>query len=149
MPPWGAVKGFGDFRNDQGLTQEEIELITDWVEDGTPRGNNPNMLPKEPKFKKPDAVKIPKNAVSVSSDLKLDRPFVLDGLWIDTMPDRAQMQIVASLPDGTIEPLLWLYEYNARFKHAFLLRDPLALPAGTVIRGVLPGASVTLLPGKK
>ena len=23
MPPWGAVKGFGSFRNDQGLTQED------------------------------------------------------------------------------------------------------------------------------
>ena len=45
MPPWGAVKGFGDFRDDQGLTQEQIELITDWVEGSTPRGNNPNMLP--------------------------------------------------------------------------------------------------------
>ena len=26
MPPWGAVKGFGNFRNDQGLTQEQIAL---------------------------------------------------------------------------------------------------------------------------
>ena len=24
MPPWGAVKGFGDFRNDQSLTQEQL-----------------------------------------------------------------------------------------------------------------------------
>src|SRR5579862_2716485 len=32
MPPWGAVKGFGDFRNDQGLTPEQIELIVDWEE---------------------------------------------------------------------------------------------------------------------
>src|SRR3954463_12596141 len=23
MPPWGAVKGFGDFRDDQGLSQAE------------------------------------------------------------------------------------------------------------------------------
>ena len=28
MPPWGAVKGFGTFRNDQSLSQEQIELIT-------------------------------------------------------------------------------------------------------------------------
>src|SRR6187455_1133471 len=34
MPPWGAIKGFGEFRNDQGLTQEQIELITAWVEGG-------------------------------------------------------------------------------------------------------------------
>ena len=24
MPPWGAVKGFGEFRNDEGLIQEQI-----------------------------------------------------------------------------------------------------------------------------
>src|SRR5262245_27528613 len=24
MPPWGAVKGFGDFRNDQALTPEQL-----------------------------------------------------------------------------------------------------------------------------
>ena len=45
MPPWGAVKGFGEFRNDQGLTQEQVELVTNWVEGGIIKGNNPNMLP--------------------------------------------------------------------------------------------------------
>ena len=38
MPPWGAVKGFGDFRNDQGLTSEQIEWITAWVGGGVPEG---------------------------------------------------------------------------------------------------------------
>jgi mono/diheme cytochrome c family protein len=36
MPPWGAVKGFGEFRNDQALTPEQIELVADWVEGGAP-----------------------------------------------------------------------------------------------------------------
>ena len=50
MPPWGAVKGFGNFRNDQGLTQEQIALVTDWVEGGITRGNNATSLPPVPKF---------------------------------------------------------------------------------------------------
>src|SRR5262245_8807882 len=45
MPPWGAVKGFGEFRNDQGLTQEQIELITAWVEGGVPEGNAKDLPP--------------------------------------------------------------------------------------------------------
>jgi hypothetical protein len=45
MPLWGAVKGFGDFRNDQGLAQNEMDLISDWVDGGIRRGNNPNVLP--------------------------------------------------------------------------------------------------------
>ncbi len=28
MPPWGAVKGFGEFQHDRGLTQEEIAQVT-------------------------------------------------------------------------------------------------------------------------
>src|ERR671939_423700 len=34
MPPWGAVKGFGEFRNDVSLTQDEIMRIAQWVEGG-------------------------------------------------------------------------------------------------------------------
>src|ERR1041384_6606580 len=75
MPPWGAVKGFGDFRNDQGLSQAELELITDWVDSDTPKGNNPNALPKEPKFDRLPAFKIPKSAVTVSGDVTLSNGF--------------------------------------------------------------------------
>src|SRR6478735_5644122 len=57
MPPWGAVKGFGDFRNDEGLSQAELELFTDWVDSDTPKGNNPNVLPKTPKLNKPSSGK--------------------------------------------------------------------------------------------
>src|SRR2546428_1977813 len=73
MPPWGAVKGFGHFRNDQGLTQEQIALISDWVEGGTTKGNNPNALPPPPKFDKPPQLEIPKNAIVVSGELRLNR----------------------------------------------------------------------------
>ena len=38
MPPWSAVKGLGDFRNDRSLTPVEIELITSWVDGAMPRG---------------------------------------------------------------------------------------------------------------
>src|SRR6266481_4227814 len=31
MPPWGAVKGFGDFSPDRALTQDEILIIAAWV----------------------------------------------------------------------------------------------------------------------
>src|ERR1700719_309063 len=47
MPPWEAVKGFGEFRDDRGLTQEEIELISDWVEGSAPEGD-PKYLPTAP-----------------------------------------------------------------------------------------------------
>src|SRR5580765_6626085 len=48
MPPWGAVEGFGEFRNDEALSQEQVSLIAEWVESGTLHGNNPNVLPAPP-----------------------------------------------------------------------------------------------------
>jgi hypothetical protein len=58
------------------------------------------------------------------------------------------MQVVAELPDGSIEPLIWLDNYQEKFAHPFLLRKPLVLPAKTIIRGVPAGASVRLLPAR-
>jgi len=86
----------------------------------------------------------PANAIRMAGALTLESPMVLDGL----LPDRGVdgMQITATHPDGSVEPLLWLYEYKKEHKHAFLLRKPLSLPAGTVIRGVPKGASIILLP---
>src|SRR6202140_4898073 len=52
MPPWGAVKGFGEFRDDQALTPEQMELIGDWVEGGAPEGE-PKDLPATPKWTAP------------------------------------------------------------------------------------------------
>jgi hypothetical protein len=144
MPPWGAVKGFGDFRNDEALTAEQIELITDWVQDDTPKGNNPRMLPKAPSFGPQAAFTPPAGAVRVGERLTLKSAMLLDGLLPERATDRAQ--IVATLPDGRVEPLLWLYGYSDAFRHPFLLRKPLQLPAGTIISGVKPPASLLLLP---
>lgn len=38
MPPWPVAKGFGEFRNDSSLPQEEIVRIAEWVEGGAPEG---------------------------------------------------------------------------------------------------------------
>jgi mono/diheme cytochrome c family protein len=148
MPPWGAVKGFGDFRNDQALSYEEIELISEWIEAGARKGNNPDALPRVPKFSKPKPFKKPKDSLAASGEITLSRPFILDGLYPER-PPVTDIRIVAEFPDQHIEPLLWLYRYNDRFKHPFLLRDPMELPAGTKIRGIPHDAQFLLLPGKK
>src|SRR5580692_1453047 len=58
MPPWGAVKGFGDFRNDQALTPEQFELITSWVEGGVPEGLEKD-IPAAPKWDSESQPKVP------------------------------------------------------------------------------------------
>jgi len=145
MPPWGAVKGFGEFRDDKGLTQEQIELITAWVEGGVPEGN-PQDLPPKPKLAKPAKVNPKKNQIVVSGEHTLRTAFKLGGLMPQKVPPGLSVRIQASLPDGSLVPLVWLYEYKEQYQHPFLLRTPLTLPAGTVIRGVPSGVSIILLP---
>jgi hypothetical protein len=52
---------------------------------------------------------------------------------------------VAALPDGSVRQLAWLHSFESRFSHPFLFKTPLNLPAGTVIHGVPPAASIGLL----
>ena len=144
MPPWGAVKGFGDFRNDEALTPEQLETIVSWADGGVPEGEDKN-LPPLPKFESPAASTPPANELAVSGEFKLKADFKLDGLWPRTIPDKASFQVTAVLPDGSVQPLLWLLEYKKEWGHAFLLRTPLDLPPGTVIRGIPKEASVVLL----
>ncbi|MHC4877004.1 MAG: redoxin family protein [Planctomycetota bacterium] len=39
MPPWKPTRGFGHFRDEQFLTQREIDLFGQWVDAGMPLGN--------------------------------------------------------------------------------------------------------------
>ncbi|HEX5431137.1 MAG TPA: cytochrome c [Bryobacteraceae bacterium] len=148
MPPWGAVSGFGDFRNDKALTPEDMELIVSWVDGGVPEGD-PKTLPPAPKFDNLYSAKPPAGQIVIHGDFKLPRALTLDGLWPEKMPGpisgKDSIQITATRPDGSIQPLLWLYEFKPEFAHAFLFREPVRLPAGTVIRGVPAGGSLALL----
>ena len=145
MPPWGAVKGFGDFRNDQGLTAEQIEWITAWVGGGVPEGD-PADLETNPKIPETAAPPATAGQLIVSGDLRLVRDFTVDGILPLSVPDQLSMQIIATLPDGRVEPLLWLYEYKSKFVHSFLLQTPLKLPKGTLIVGVPKPSKIALLP---
>jgi len=49
MPPWFPEDGWGEFRGDFSLTDEETDLIHRWVESGAPRGD-PGRTPPLPDF---------------------------------------------------------------------------------------------------
>lgn len=145
MPPWGAVKGFGDFRNDQALTPEQLELIVSWVGGGVPEGDAKD-LPAAPNLDQPAPALPLHDAIAVSGEFELRQPFTADGLLPKSVPEDAAFQVTAELPDGSIEPLLWFEDYHAKFAHPFLYRNPIELPAGTKIHGVPQGSTVLLLP---
>jgi hypothetical protein len=145
MPPWGAIKGFGEFRNDQALTPEEMERLVSWTDGGVPEGEAKD-LPPPPKSLQPEKFRHRKGELIAGADFMLGRAFTIDGLWPQSIPEKGSFQITAEYPDGAIEPLLWLQDYKMQFGHPFLFRTPRALPARTVIRGIPPGAKIALLP---
>ena len=144
MPPWGAVKGFGEFRDDQALTPEQIELVADWVEGGAPEGE-----PKDLPAVSATAPPLPKSHASqqlmISGDYKLLNPIKLVGIQPQKVAPDLSFQITAELPDGSIQPLLWLQPFKPAYSHPFWFRSPLSLPRGTLIRGVPQMATVSLL----
>ncbi len=70
MPPWLAVAGFGDFRNDPSLSVAEMETLIQWADANAPPGTLPKQPPSQAKpldwaFGPPDLILQPKAAVRV------------------------------------------------------------------------------------
>jgi hypothetical protein len=124
MPPWGAVKGFGDFRDDRSLTQDEITRIAEWVEGGAPEGD-PRYLPRSPELQPKPAIPKAKRARSLRTPATL--------LGIHPLASAESIQITARLADGSVIPLLWLQGYKNEWNQTFLYRVPIVLPAGAQI----------------
>ncbi|HZT37343.1 MAG TPA: hypothetical protein VFA28_05560 [Bryobacteraceae bacterium] len=146
MPPWNAVKGFGEFRDDQGLTQEQIEVIADWVEGGAPEGD-PALLPPVPNLTAPKSLRPQAPALVVKGSLTLKSASELVAIEPGPLAPGARLQVIAVRPDGVIEPLLWVEKFNADYNGIYHFKRPLRLPPGARIE-VTPGTgSVTIYGG--
>jgi hypothetical protein len=145
MPPWGAVDGFGDFKNAEALTETELEIIAAWAEGGAPEGD-PALRPPVPDFTKSAAPVIPPSGpeLVVNGRLELKRAIQLVAIRAAQVPAGASLQVIARRPDGSVEPLLWLYNYQPRFQRSYVYREPIALPSGTVVE-VSPANAGTVL----
>ena len=49
MPPWLPEPGYGEFANERRLSDAEIALLHQWLDQGSPEGN-PSDLPPTPAF---------------------------------------------------------------------------------------------------
>ena len=82
MPPWHAVKGYGEFRNAPSLTQRDVDMIVNWVEGGAPKGDDKD-LPPSPLFSndwllgKPDLTLKPDSESKIAGDADEFRTFML------------------------------------------------------------------------
>jgi hypothetical protein len=144
MPPFGAVKGFGELRDDQSLTQEQIELVVHWVQGGAPQGD-PALAPQSPPHGAPPKAPLKTGAEWIAAGAnKLDADATFVAIRPKSLPGDS-VRVVAERPDGTVEPLIWFYRYDPQFARIYYFRKPLKLPAGTKIVTSAPGATVALL----
>lgn len=132
MPPWGPVKGYGDFRDDASLSQDEIAVISSWVEGGAPKG--------DPKFL--DFSAIPRD-FEAPAETPTREWFLADGIGtrravravgIRVRAAAGAVEARAQTPDGAAVPLVWIPDAAAARPGPFYFREPLELPAGTVFR---------------
>jgi peroxiredoxin len=47
MPPWHADPRYGHFTNDRRLTQDEIDKLVEWTDNGTPMGDKAELPPPQ------------------------------------------------------------------------------------------------------
>jgi hypothetical protein len=144
MPPWNAVKGFGHFKNDVGLTQEQIEIIADWVEGGSPEGE-PTYLPPKPRAPKPAKTEPLGAPLRVVSGLVLKRAAEFAAVQPGKLTPGATVQVTAVRPDGSVEPVIWVENFNPACDQPYYFEEPLKLPAGSRIEVTPPSAPPVVL----
>jgi hypothetical protein len=151
MPPVQAVKGFGQFEDDYGLTQHEVDQIVAWVDGGTPKGDDKDLPPHQVRIANNDSrineskilvmratEDVPAGAehyrveksvkISASAEAIAIRPLLF--------PFAQSLEVTAYRPDGTTEVLVWAKDYRYDWQPAFIFKEPVRLPMGTRVRAV-------------
>ncbi len=147
MPPWNAVKGFGEFKHDLGLSEEEIHLLADWVEGGAPEGDS-NLLPAKPKSANLASQKVPGIRVPFLGSLNLKQGMSLSGVEMGAMREGLSFKLVAEAIDGSRTPLLWIEGFSPKAAKVYEFAEPLRFPAGTRILAYPPeGVRLNLIRG--
>ena len=147
MPPWGAVKGFGEFANDASLSEVEIERIANWVEGGAPEGN-PIYLPPAPDLSESKTAPVASRRLAVEGNLILNRDVVAVGIEPPKLAPGASVRASASRPDGSSEPLLWVRDYQPKWRRVYFFREPVKLPKGSEIQAA-PAATLLIASSKR
>lgn len=107
MPPWPADPTYSHFVDEKILTEQEINLIADWVKAGCLLGDS-NLLPPPPTFEehsqlgKPDLV------------LKMDKPYPIPG---DRKDRFLLMKIPFELPKDTFVRAIEFIPGNSKLLH--------------------------------
>ena len=134
MPPWGAVKGVGEFRGDPSLSQIEIDMIVNWVEGGAPKGDEA-YLPPRPRFDPTAEPAPPMREIAVASGAAwtVDADISAAGIRPRRLAPGAWLDIAAYQPDGSVQHLIWIRGWRPEWQRTYYFRQSVRLPKGTRI----------------
>ena len=79
----------------------------------------------------PVAVAATKTNERVRGEITIKSAASATALWPKLGPGAKSLEVTAIRPDGTVEPMLWLNNYRAEWPTAYILKEPVTLPAGT------------------
>jgi hypothetical protein len=149
MPVWHAVRGYGDFSNDPSLSAFDIALVSAWADGGAPKGTPADAVKSSTAVSPwtPAALTFPAGAREVTVACG-ERP-VPAGTLLAIRPDLTKgssVGVATKRPDGRVDIVGWIRDYDPRYPWTYRLRVPIALAPQTVIiaQPPAPGCSVTL-----
>jgi hypothetical protein len=154
MPPSQAVKGFGQFENDYGLTQHEVDQIVAWVDGGTPKGDDKDLPSDQVRIanKETDDSRISESKIlglrateeipagaehyRVESSVRISAHAEVIAIRPLLFPFAQSLEVTAYRPDGTTEVLAWAQDYVSDWQPTYYFKEPVRLPKGTRVRAV-------------
>lgn len=147
MPPWGAVRGIRELRDDPSLSQPEVDMIVSWVEGGAPKGDD-IYLPPPLRFDAPPTYKpaAKLRELVIGNSLLLQDRVRVAALRPKDLPTGGSMEVTAYRPDAGVEHLIWIRGYRQEWNRTYYFRNAMDLPKGTKIAvHSAPGAKAVLL----
>lgn len=133
MPPWGAVKGVGEFVNDRSLSEPEIDMIVAWVEGGAPEGDAA-FLPSLPPHQTAVVPKRFTRKIPINREWKATAPVRVGAIRLQAPKQGDSLEAWIVRGNGSIERLLWVHQYHALDEKEFIFRAPVPVRPGDVIR---------------
>ena len=155
MPPSQAVKGFGRFVDDYGLTQHEVDQIVAWVDGGTPKGDDKDLPPDRVRTTNKETgdarakilsmratEEIPAGAEHYRLESSVRISAAAEAIAIRPLlfPFAQSLEVTAYRPDGTADVLVWAqgdaHERHYDSQPTYYFQEPVRLPKGTRVRAV-------------
>lgn len=149
MPPWFATEEFhGVFRNERSLTQDEIDTIVNWVEQGAARGNPkdapaPVSYPEQEWWLGPPDLIVPlPEKIWVGDDIEDWQPNINIQLTEDIFPEDRWIKSIEAQADATSVHHIVVYSVNP---HQEMRQEAAGGLGYGNIGGLAPGAEPSLL----